>query len=100
MTRAGQLRWFDGSKFTTKQGKELIKALFKVGSTKDLKKSQVDFLYNQFGEVLAGRACLAQDEKGVPFIQYEGVAAPPAKDEKKTEKKEEKKEEAAPAPSA
>lgn len=72
MTRAGQLKWSDATKFSTKDGKALLKALFKVDSTKDLKKSQVDFLFKQFGEVLADRACLARDEKGVPFIQFNG----------------------------
>lgn len=80
MTRAGRLEWFDGSKFSSKDGKTLIKALFKVDSSKDLKKSQVDFLFKQFGEVLAGRACLARDERGVPFIEpSRAVAAESAK---------------------
>jgi hypothetical protein len=74
MTRAGQLRWSDDTKFNTKDGKALIKALFKVESTKDLKKSQADFLYAQFGEVLAGRAYLARDEKGNPMISAAGAA--------------------------
>lgn len=69
MTRAGKLQWPDGSKFNTKDGKALIKALFKVEHSKDLKKSQVDHLYKLFGEVLANRASLARDEKGIPFVQ-------------------------------
>lgn len=75
MTRAGQLRWqHDDSKFSSKDGKTMIKALFDVDSTKDLKKSQVDYLYAQLGEVLAGRAYLARDEKGNPMISPTATA--------------------------
>lgn len=68
MTRAGKLLWPDGKKFTSKQGKAMIKALYKVESTKDLRRPQVDSLYNFFGEVLTGRAKLALDEKGIPYV--------------------------------
>jgi hypothetical protein len=82
MIRSGKLRWPDGSKFVTKDGKALIKALFKVESTKDLKRFQADQLYNLLGEVLANRSHLARDEKGTPYIQAsepvptQSVAAP------------------------
>ena len=69
MTRAGQAVWPDGSKFVSKDGKAMLKTMFDVASTKDLKKPEVDFLYAQLGEVMAGRAVLARDEKGNPFIQ-------------------------------
>ncbi len=69
MTRAGKTCWPDDKKFSTKDGKSLLKALFNVDSTKALKKPQVDFLYAQLGEVMADRALLARDEKGIPFIQ-------------------------------
>ncbi len=75
MTRAGKTTWPDGSKFATKDGKAMLKSLFDVASTKDLKKSQVDFFYAQLGEVMAGRATLARDEKGNPFIQPKLEAA-------------------------
>jgi len=68
MTRAGQLRWEDDTKFSSKDGKAMLKAFFRVDSTKDLKASQVDALYVKLGEVLAGRARLARDEKGIPII--------------------------------
>lgn len=69
MTRCGQLAWPDGEEFKSSDGKIMIKALFKLESSKDLKKSQADWLYAEFGKVLAGHAKLARDEKGIPFIQ-------------------------------
>lgn len=68
MTRCGQMCWPSGEKFSTRDGKTLIKALYKVESTKDLRKPQIDFLYEEFGRVLAGRAVLARDEKGIPYV--------------------------------
>jgi len=68
MTRAGQLTWPDGRKFTSAEGKTLIKSLYKVDSTKDLKKFQVNYLYDEFGKVLSGKAHLALDEGGIPFV--------------------------------
>jgi hypothetical protein len=68
MTRIGQVRWPDGSKFTSADGKTLIKGTYNIESTKELRKPQVDFLYGEFGKVLAGRAKLDRDEKGIPYI--------------------------------
>lgn len=76
MTRAGQMRWPDGSKFASEDGKRLVRALYKVGSSKDLKKYQTDFLYEEFGKVLAGRAALARDESGDPFVAGTVAAQP------------------------
>jgi hypothetical protein len=72
MTRCGQMTWPDGGPFKSADGKALIKALFKVEGTKELKKPQVDWLYEQFGKVLAGQAYLVRDEKEIPYIR-EGV---------------------------
>lgn len=69
MVRCGKLTWPDGAPFKSAQGKLLIKALYKLESTKDLKKYQFDFLYREFGEVLSGRARLALDEGGVPYVE-------------------------------
>jgi len=69
MTRCGQMIWPDGQVFSSKDGKALIQAMFKVESTKELRKPQVDWLYEQFGKVLAGQAHLVRDEKGIPFIR-------------------------------
>lgn len=69
MTRCGQMVWPDGETFNSKDGKALIQALFKVESTKELRKPQVDWLYEQFGKVLATQAHLVRDEKGIPFIR-------------------------------
>lgn len=69
MTRVTSLTWPDGSPFRNTDGKAMIKALYKVESTKELRKYQIDFLYREFGEVLAGRAQLALDQEGVPFVQ-------------------------------
>ncbi len=74
MTRAGKTLWPNGSKFASKDGKAMLKAMFNVESTKDLKKPQVDLLYAQLGEVLAGRAVLARDEKGNPFVEPKAPA--------------------------
>jgi hypothetical protein len=80
MTRCGQMAWPDGESFNSKDGKAMIQALFKVESTKELRKPQVDWLYEQFGRVLSKQAHLVRDEKGIPFIK-EGqptAAAPSA----------------------
>lgn len=69
MTRCGQMVWPDGESFNSKDGKAMIQAFFKVESTKELRKPQVDWLYEQFGRVLAGQSYLARDEKGIPFIR-------------------------------
>lgn len=67
-TRAGQMTWPDGSPFVGEDGKIMIKVMYKVESAKELRKPQVDFLYEEFGKVLGGKAYLARDEKGIPFI--------------------------------
>lgn len=69
MVRCGKLKWPDGSPFRSAEGKTLIKALYKLESTKDLRKYQFEFLYREFGEVLSGRARLAMDERGVPYVE-------------------------------
>ena len=78
MTRCGQMVWPDGEAFNSKDGKALIQALFKVTSTKELRKPQVDWLYEQFGKVLTGQAYLVRDEKEIPFIR-DGAPAAAAK---------------------
>lgn len=83
-TRAGSMTWPDHEKwckkqsctqklhthapFTSEDGKTLIKGCYNVESTKELRRPQVEFLYNEFGKVLAGTAFLNRDEKGVPFV--------------------------------
>lgn len=69
MTRCGQLAWPNGEPFKSADGKALIKALFKVEGTKELRKPQVDWIYEQFGKVLAGQAHLVRDEKEIPYIR-------------------------------
>jgi hypothetical protein len=69
LTRSGQMAWPDGTPFKSADGKTLLKALYKIESTKELKKFQCDFLYNEFGEVLSGRATLERDETGVPYVR-------------------------------
>ena len=68
MTRCGQLAWPDGRDFSSEDGKKMIRNLYDLESTKDMKKYQADFLYREFGEVLSGRAHLALDEVGVPYV--------------------------------
>ena len=68
-TRSSIMKWPDGTPFKSADGKTLLKAIYKIESTKELKKYQCDFLYNEFGEVLAGRAVLDRDETGVPFVR-------------------------------
>ena len=69
MTTCGKLTWPDGTKFKSTDGKAMIKGLYKLESTIDLRKYQVDFLYREFCEVLAGRAELALDESGMPYVR-------------------------------
>jgi hypothetical protein len=69
MTRCGELTWPDGSSFTSADGKTLLKALYKIESTRELKKYQCEFLDREFVEVLAGRAVLERDDVGVPFVR-------------------------------
>jgi hypothetical protein len=75
MTLCNKMKWPDGSPFKSADGKAMIKGLYKLESTKDLRKYQVDFLGQEFGEVLAGRAALERDETGTPFVRrLSGVA--------------------------
>jgi hypothetical protein len=77
MTRCGELHWPDGSPFKSTDGKALLKAVYKIESTKELKKYQCEFLDREFVEVLAGRAALARDEAGVPYVRrLSGVTVP------------------------
>lgn len=78
MTRCGQMTWPNGETFSSKDGKALVQALFKVTSTKELRKPQVDWLYTQFGKVLSKEAYLVRDENGIPFVRdgAPAVAAP------------------------
>jgi hypothetical protein len=69
MVRCSKLTWPDGSPFKSAEGKKLIKALYKLESTKDLRKYQFEFLYREFGEVLSGRARLVLEERGVPYVE-------------------------------
>lgn len=75
MTRCGQMTWPGGEAFKSTDGKALIKALFKIEKSKDLRKAQVDWLYEQFGKVLAGQAHLVRDEKEIPYIREGALAA-------------------------
>ena len=84
MTRANQMVWPDeGNKcrrqnckmpkhihqeFVTADGKSLIHSVYGVESSKELRKPQVDFLYKEFGKVLAGLAFLARDEQNSVFV--------------------------------
>ena len=67
-TRAGQLQWPDKQPFTSDDAKLMIKVAYKVDSSKELRKPQIDFLYNMFGKVLAGSARLERDIKGIPYV--------------------------------
>lgn len=69
MTLCGKMTWPDGSKFKSTDGKAMVKGLYKLESTKDLRKYQVDFLTREFGEVLTGRAALERDETGTPYVR-------------------------------
>jgi len=75
MTLCNKMTWPDGAKFKSGDGKAMIKGLYKLESTKDLRKYQVDFLAREFGEVLAGRSALERDETGTPYVRCRaGVA--------------------------
>lgn len=69
MTLCGKMTWPNGSPFKSTDGKAMIKGLYKLESTKDLRKYQVDFLAREFGEVLTGRAALERDETGTPYVR-------------------------------
>lgn len=92
MTRWGKIVWPDPEKkcrfqscqeqdhnhlSTTKaEGKSLLLAAYDVASSKELRKPQVDFLYNEFGKVLSGLAFMARDANGAVYI-----ATPPGETE-------------------
>lgn len=67
-TRVGEMRWPDGSPISSAQAKRIVKEFFGVESSKELRKHQVDFLYREFGDVLAGRSVLALDGE-VPYVK-------------------------------
>ncbi len=84
MTRANEMQWPDdehkcrkqGCKanghihpnFKTADGKSMIHSLYNVESTKELRKPQVSFLYDEFGKVLSGKAFLDRDGQGTVYI--------------------------------
>ena len=84
MTRAGDMTWPDDEKkcraqgcknathahyaFKSTEAKSMIKWMYGVESSKELRKPQVTFLYDEFGKVLAGRAFLDRDEKGNVYV--------------------------------
>jgi len=84
MTRAGDMTWPDDrvkcrrqgcatpghvhAAFKSAEAKGMIRWMYGVESSKELRKPQVDFLYDEFGKVLAGRAFLARDENGNVYV--------------------------------
>jgi hypothetical protein len=84
MTRWSEIRWPDPNKkcrkqgcsenghvhpYTTKQeGKSLLLGAYDVESSKELRKPQVEFLYGEFGKVLAGLAYMARDGQNTVYI--------------------------------
>src|SRR4029077_8702061 len=84
MTRANKMRWpDDGNRcrrqncslnghihphFKTVDAKSMIGSLYKAESSKDLRKPQIDFLYESFGKVLSGAAFLSRDGQGTVYI--------------------------------
>jgi hypothetical protein len=85
MTKANNMSWPDDNQmcrrqncsnnqhnhesFRTADGKSLIRAAYGVESSKDLRKPQIEFLHDLFGNVLAGRAYVARDPTGTVFIK-------------------------------
>lgn len=84
MTRAGNMRWPDDDHKCRKQGcvenghihpnfksadaKSMIRSMYGVESSKELRKPQVDFLFDEFGKVLAGKAFLDRDGQETVYI--------------------------------
>jgi len=84
MEKATAMRWPDDAKkcrkqdcsanghihpfFSGKDGKSLIGCTYNVGSTKELRKPQVEFLDGEFSKVLAGRAFLDRDGQGTVYV--------------------------------
>lgn len=64
-TRAGEVKWPDGRKFSKEDAKSLIKFCYGVESGKELFKHEVDFLFDEFGKVLARRALLVLEKGNV-----------------------------------
>jgi hypothetical protein len=97
MSRANDMQWPDhdhkcrkqGCKanghvhpnFKSSDGKSLIRSVYGVESSKELRKPQIDFLYGEFGKVLSGLAYLDWDKEGSPY-----VATPPGKTEEEVRK--------------
>jgi hypothetical protein len=54
--------------FKSSDAKNLIKSIYGVETSKDLRKPQIDFLYGEFGKVLSGRAFLAKDSDGDVYV--------------------------------
>ena len=97
MTRAGDMQWPDDNVRCRKQGcsvqghvhpyfkstdaKNMLKSIYGVESSKELRKPQVEFLYEEFGKVLAGRSFLARDSDGDVY-----VATPPGKTEEEVKR--------------
>ncbi len=84
MTRAGEMIWPDDKAKCRKQGcaekghthpkfkstdaKNMLKSMYGVESSKELRKPQVEFLYEEFGKVLSGRAFLDRDGQGTVYV--------------------------------
>jgi hypothetical protein len=92
MTRANKMRWPDDGNqcrrqgcemnghihphFKTADAKSMIGSLYNAESSKELRKPQIDFLYESFGKVLSGAAFLDRDGQGTVYI-----ATPPGEEE-------------------
>ncbi len=84
MTRAGDMRWADNAVkcrrqdcsenghvhpyFKSSEAKIMIRFLYQAESSKELRKPQIDFLYEEFGKVLSGRAFLDMDAQGNIYV--------------------------------
>jgi len=84
MTRAGDMFWPDDAAkcrrqscslkghnhvpFKSADAKNMIKGMYGVDSSKELRKPQIDFLYEEFGKVLSGRAFLDRDGQGSVYV--------------------------------
>jgi len=55
-------------KFTSADGKAYIKGMYRIESTKELRRPQVGFVLAEFGKVLSSAAYFERDEKGIPYI--------------------------------
>lgn len=84
MTRAGDMCWPDDAAkcrkqncsendhvhpyFKSGEAKIMIQFLYQAESSKQLRKPQIDFLYEEFGKVLSGRAYLDRDSQGNIYV--------------------------------